>query len=89
MTTMQPERAAAIGEAREAWEEGPLARVLERFPERRPAFRTSSAGAKRFYTPLDVEDVDYLEDIGFPGQYPFTRGVQPTMYRGRLGTMRQ
>ena len=89
MTTMQPERAAAIGEAREAWEEGPLARVLERFPERRPAFRTSSAGAKRFYTPLDVEDVDYLEDIGFPGQYPFTRGVQPTMYRGRLWTMRQ
>ena len=89
MTTMQPERAAAIGEAREAWEEGPLARVLERFPERRPAFRTSSAAAKRFYTPLDVGDVDYLEDIGFPGQYPFTRGVQPTMYRGRLWTMRQ
>ena len=89
-TTTRPEqRATAIGEARDAWEEGALARVLERFPERRPAFRTSSAEAKRFYTPLDVEDVDYLGDIGFPGQYPFTRGVQPTMYRGRLWTMRQ
>ena len=89
-TTTRPEqRATAIGEARDAWEEGALARVLERFPERRPAFRTSSAEAKRFYTPLDVEDVDYLDDIGFPGQYPFTRGVQPTMYRGRLWTMRQ
>ena len=89
-TTTRPEqRATAIGEAKDAWEEGPLARVLGRFPERRPAFRTSSAEAKRFYTPLDVEDVDYLDDIGFPGQYPFTRGVQPTMYRGRLWTMRQ
>ena len=67
-----------------------LARVLARFPERRPGgFRTSAAEAKRFYTPADVTDLDYLHDLGFPGQYPFTRGVQPTMYRGRLWTMRQ
>ena len=86
---MKPEQATAIREAQETWEAGPLAKVLGRFPERRAEFRTSSAEAGRFYTPVDVADVDYLEDIGFPGQYPFTRGVQPTMYRGRLWTMRQ
>ena len=43
---------------------------------------------QRLYTPLDIEDFDYSEKLGFPGQYPFTRGVQPTMYRGRLWTMR-
>ena len=86
---MKPEEATAIQDAHGAWEEGPLAKVLGRFPERRQTFETSSAEAQRFYTPLDVEGVDYLDDIGFPGQYPFTRGVQPTMYRGRLWTMRQ
>ena len=73
----------------ERWEQGPVAKVLQRFPERRAEFRTTSAEARRFYTPTDVEGSDYLRDIGFPGQYPFTRGVQPTMYRGRLWTMRQ
>ena len=86
---MKPEEATAIEDAQGTWEEGPLAKVLGRFPERRQTFETSSAEAQRFYTPLDVDGVDYLEDIGFPGQYPFTRGVQPTMYRGRLWTMRQ
>ena len=86
---MKPEQRTAIAEAQGAWERGPLAKVLERFPERRSEFRTSSAQAARFYTPNDVEDLEYLEDLGFPGQYPFTRGVQPTMYRGRLWTMRQ
>ncbi|MFN8584016.1 MAG: methylmalonyl-CoA mutase family protein [Dehalococcoidia bacterium] len=79
----------AITSAQAAWEEEALARVLKRFPERRGEFRTSSAETKRFYTPNDVTGVDYLRDVGFPGQYPFTRGVQPTMYRGRLWTMRQ
>ena len=79
----------AIEEALADWQRGPLEKVLARFPERRPQFETSSAEAKRFYTPNDVTGVDYLRDIGFPGQYPFTRGVQPTMYRGRLWTMRQ
>ena len=86
---MKPQQATAIREAQDTWETGPLAKVLGRFPERRAEFRTSSAEVERFYTPADVADVDYLEDIGFPGQYPFTRGVQPTMYRGRLWTMRQ
>jgi methylmalonyl-CoA mutase N-terminal domain/subunit len=44
---------------------------------------------ERLYTPLDLADSDYQQDIGFPGEYPFTRGIQPTMHRGRLWTMRQ
>ena len=86
---MRPEQRSAILDAQSEWEDGTLAKVLGRFPERRSEFRTSSAEERRFYTPVDVEGVDYLDDIGFPGQYPFTRGVQPTMYRGRLWTMRQ
>ena len=86
---MKPQQQTAIAEAQDTWEQGALAKVLKRFPERREEFRTSSADARRFYTPNDVTEVDYLGDIGFPGEYPFTRGVQPTMYRGRLWTMRQ
>ena len=86
---MKPQQQTAIAEAQDSWEQGALAKVLKRFPERREEFRTSSADARRFYTPNDVDNVDYLGDIGFPGEYPFTRGVQPTMYRGRLWTMRQ
>ena len=59
-------------------------------PERKEKFVTGSgAEVKQLYTPLDVENIDYVTDIGFPGQYPFTRGVQPNMYRGRFWTMRQ
>ena len=77
--------------AQDQWESDVLAKVLQRFPERRPEFRSSSAEEQRIYTPADLDGVkfDYLNDVGFPGQYPFTRGVQPTMYRGRLWTMRQ
>lgn len=63
--------------------------TLERFPERQETFETlSGLPLRRAYTPADV-DVDYLKDLGFPGQFPFVRGVYPTMYRGRLWTMRQ
>ena len=79
----------AIRGAMEDWEQGSLAQVLDRFPEREQEFRSSSAETQRVYTPLDTPGLDYLRDVGFPGQYPFTRGVQPTMYRGRLWTMRQ
>ncbi|MSP22276.1 MAG: methylmalonyl-CoA mutase [Dehalococcoidia bacterium] len=80
-----------IRAAQEQWESDVLGRVLSRFPERRPEFRSSSAEEKRIYTPADLDALkfNYLDDVGFPGQYPFTRGVQPTMYRGRLWTMRQ
>ncbi len=63
---------------------------LKRFPERRHRFETASGiEVERLYTPDEVAGIDYVRDIGFPGQYPFTRGVQPTMYSGRFWTMRQ
>jgi len=71
------------------WEENTLKEVLRRFPERKEAFQTSSRiPIKRCYLPTDP-DPDYFDKLGFPGDYPYTRGVQPTMYRGRLWTMRQ
>jgi methylmalonyl-CoA mutase N-terminal domain/subunit len=63
---------------------------LGKRPERKTQFvNTSGIPLKRLYTPLDTEDISYEEEIGFPGEYPYTRGVQPTMYRGRFWTMRQ
>ncbi len=79
----------SIQEAQRRWEEETLHPTLARVPERKERFETPSGiPIPRFLTPADVE-VDYLQDLGFPGAYPFTRGVQPTMYRGRLWTMRQ
>lgn len=79
-----------IKDAREKWEQGTLAKTLNRFPERQEEFCTDSGiPVKRLYTPEDLEGRDYLTELGFPGDYPYTRGVQPTMYRGRLWTMRQ
>src|SRR3972149_2451504 len=73
-----------------AWESEALQPVLARAPERKKKFQTSSdIEVKRLYTPLDLSDNDDSDRLGFPGSYPFTRGVQPTMYRGRLWTMRQ
>jgi methylmalonyl-CoA mutase, N-terminal domain len=63
---------------------------LDRTPERKKDFvNTSGIPVQRLYTPLDLQEMDYLGDLGFPGSYPFTRGVQPTMYRARHWTMRQ
>ena len=74
---------------REHWEREILEPALRRHPERRERFETSSGiEVERVYTPQEAE-IDYVEDLGFPGQYPFTRGVYPTVYRGRLWTMRQ
>jgi methylmalonyl-CoA mutase, N-terminal domain len=71
------------------WEAGSLKKVLDRSPETREVFETESGiPVKRLYTPLDMDEMDYNRDLGFPGEYPFTRGVYPTMYRGRLWTMR-
>jgi len=64
--------------------------TIKKRPERKPEFvNTSEIPINRVYTPLDLSYEDYLSDIGLPGEYPFTRGVQPTMYRGRYWTMRQ
>lgn len=71
------------------WEDTLVQKTLDRFPERKEVFTTSSdIDVKRLYTPDDVP-VDYEAELGFPGEYPFTRGVQPTMYRSRFWTMRQ
>jgi methylmalonyl-CoA mutase N-terminal domain/subunit len=78
-----------IASAVKAWEEQTLQPLLKRSPERDAAFETSVGPVERLYTSLDVADTDYGRDIGYPGEYPYTRGVQPTMYRGRLWTMRQ
>jgi len=70
------------------WEDD-LSKFLSETPERLPHFTTiSDLEIKGLYTPDDIKDLDYIRDIGFPGVYPFTRGVQPSMYRGRLWTMR-
>ena len=74
----------------ERWEKTTLNKVISKAAEREPSFKTTShIELKRLYTPLDVADLDYCGELGFPGEFPFTRGVQPTMYRGRLWTMRQ
>lgn len=72
-----------------SWQEGSLRKSLDRFPERKPEF-TNHGGQEipRLALPDTIDD-NYLTQLGFPGQYPFTRGVQPTMHRGRLWTMRQ
>ena len=70
------------------WQENKVNKSLAKFPERRENFTFDTGEeVKRLYTPLDV-NIDYDNDLGYPGQYPFTRGVQPTMYRGKLWTMR-
>ncbi len=75
--------------AQREWQAGNLGRVLDNRPEQRESFITaSSEPVERLYTPLDLPDFDYLNDLGFPGEYPFTRGVHATMYRGRPWTMR-
>jgi methylmalonyl-CoA mutase N-terminal domain/subunit len=72
------------------WKSGPYTKAKTRFAERMERFEGSSGmEIEPLYTPLDTEHLDYLNDLGFPGEYPYTRGVQPTMYRGKLWTMRQ
>jgi methylmalonyl-CoA mutase N-terminal domain/subunit len=80
----------AIANAKRKWEEERLHECLESHPERRSDFFTTSSDCvDRLYTPLDISENDFEREIGFPGEFPYTRGVQPTMYRGRLWTMRQ
>ena len=81
---------AQAGRSKKDWEGETYAPAVKKAAERKKAFRTSS-GLKvaPAYTPEDTAALDYDRDLGFPGEYPYTRGVQPTMYRGRLWTMRQ
>ncbi|MCL4257531.1 MAG: methylmalonyl-CoA mutase family protein [Anaerolineales bacterium] len=78
-----------IREEKETWEEGTLKQGSSRLPERKKQFvTTSSEPINRLYTPLDVAGLDYSQDLGMPGEYPFTRGVHPTLHRSKLWTMR-
>jgi methylmalonyl-CoA mutase N-terminal domain/subunit len=87
---MTPEERARFEQARRQWEEQTLKPALGRAPERPGPFTDSSGvPVERLQTPADTAGVDYVRDLGFPGEFPYTRGVQPTMYRGRLWTMRQ
>ncbi|MFC7251003.1 methylmalonyl-CoA mutase [Halomicroarcula sp. GCM10025324] len=79
-----------IRESKDAWEHDTLEPTLDAHGERHDRFATvSNHEVDRLYTPLDVADIDYDDDLGFPGEEPYTRGVYPTMYRGRTWTMRQ
>ncbi|MDW7709290.1 MAG: methylmalonyl-CoA mutase family protein [Deferrisomatales bacterium] len=79
-----------VREKVQEWEDKVIAKALAKFPERRARFETTAGvEVKRLFTPGDVEADAYFERVGLPGEYPFTRGVQPTMYRGRFWTMRQ
>jgi methylmalonyl-CoA mutase N-terminal domain/subunit len=72
------------------WQNNTLAKALQRSPERQDEFKTPSGiDIDTVYCPEDIQNSDYNASLGYPGEYPFTRGIQPTMYRGRLWTMRQ
>src|SRR4026207_1396766 len=81
---------APVETEKERWEEETLEPGLSKHPERKKSFQTVSlAEVDRLYTPADVEDQDFIRDISFPGEFPYTRGIHPTGYRGKLWTMRQ
>ncbi len=87
---MSGRRQRTLSQLLAEWSEGPLQDSIRRLAERREGFALDSGvPLERLYTPLDTESIDYAAEIGFPGRYPFTRGVQPTMYRSRFWTMRQ
>ncbi len=84
-----PQMLEQLRQYMERWEETTLQQSLARLPERQEQFiTTSSEPVERIYTPLDVAEMDYLEDLGLPGEYPYTRGIHPTLYRSKLWTMR-
>ena len=87
---LDEQKFSKITKEREKWEKTTVPSWLRRNPERKKEFKTTSAiDIKRLYTPEDMKNLDYLRNLGFPGQFPFTRGLHATMYRGRLWTMRQ
>ncbi|MCI5071950.1 methylmalonyl-CoA mutase family protein [bacterium] len=87
---MADDKTKSLKQAFADWESNELAKVLEKRPERQEEFYTlSDKPVKRLYTPLDNENLDLEKDLSLPGQYPYTRGVHETMYRGKLWTMRQ
>ncbi len=87
---IDPKKLEELRQARRRWEQTTLRGSLEQQPERAPRFSTlSDMEIARLYAPDDLPAFDPARDLGLPGEYPFTRGIHPTMYRGRLWTMRQ
>ena len=85
-----PDKLKQVETRQKEWANSLVAKTLERFPERKSQFKTDSdIPLERVYTQSHVQSLDYASDLGFPGEYPFTRGIYPTMYRGRFWTMRQ
>jgi len=85
-----PDELDRIRDSRADWEQETLDPVVDAHGERQDRFATvSNLEVEDLYTPEDIDDIDFEEDLGFPGDPPYTRGVYPTMYRGRLWTMRQ
>ena len=85
-----PQKLKEIQDQEEKWKHEILVKTLERFPERKKQFKTDSAiSLERVYTAKNIGKLNYQQDLGFPGEHPFTRGIYPTMYRGRFWTMRQ
>ena len=79
-----------IQNRKQQWQKETVVKSFDKLPERQETFQTSSnIPIDRTYTPADSPNFEYLSDLGFPGEYPYTRGVYPTMYRARLWTMRQ
>jgi len=78
-----------VRQQKEKWERNVVPKSLEKLRERGDFFTSSNITVSRVYTPFDIAGFDYLRDLGFPGEYPLTRGVFPTMYRARFWTMRQ
>jgi methylmalonyl-CoA mutase N-terminal domain/subunit len=84
-----PRKIESLRRSLKTWEQATLKKTLASMPERRPEFiTTSSESINRLYTPLDIAAMDYETDLGLPGEFPYTRGVHPTMHRGKLWTMR-
>jgi len=83
------EKMEEIRQRKENWEKGIVPKSLEKLPERGEFLTSSGIPVSRVHTPLDIANLSYLRDLGFPGEYPFTRGIYPTMYRARFWTMRQ
>jgi len=83
------EKLEKIKQKKQEWEKETVAKSFEKLPEKGSFSTSSDIPVDRIYTPLDVSNFDYVQDLGFPGEYPYVRGVYPTMYRARLWTMRQ
>lgn len=89
-TMFDDKKLEQLSKEQKRWEQTTLPNWIKQCKERKTEFHnTSNMPIKRLYTPKDIAEMDYLRDLGFPGEYPFIRGVHATMYRGRFWTMRQ